>query len=847
MRLKRIEAVRFGRLLDCTLGEFGAGLTVVRGPNEAGKTTFTHLVRYVLYGFPTAGSKQQPPFLSVAGEREGRLVFADDDGEWVITRTHGPHGGPVAVHAVGTADERQGLEDDLTRGVSPAEYRVVFGFGLDELAEIDRERGSENDIVSRLYAAGAGITLSPTDVGAEIDKRAAEIFAPRASKPAINSLLSEMRTVRAEIRRLEDDADSVVGATEELHGLISKVESAKEARDISAAHSRKLQFDLERVQTLTKESDDLGRQLAETRAGMTAAERERDGHRPDTDVLSAEAEIAPLLAEVSAARERQDRIAQSRAECRTLEGEIGSLLGRLGITQAVADSADLSPESVTGIERWRDRLNRLAVDEDRAAQAAGRAQDAAAQASGETTLPRESAAARGSTPRWPIVAAGVIGLSGIALALASIANGQSLGIVAGTVALLAAVVLFFALRTAGSLSGTGARDSGEIARETARAGELAKLELERARKEHASARAEWSEWAEQRGFGSATADPAAAAILRDELKTLRAKQDRLEATQRGIETDTEAQKRLAGQMWEAAKTFMNGDAPTEDTLLEFASRLTERIESATATDALRTEAQTAIDAVRQRLEGLAEQQKRAASEIEVVLEEHGAADNGQLSSLTDSAEEEAAKKREEYESLSTRRTELETTLGAEGREREMIENRQIEVGLRQRLDTLSAEYVVLALASRLLDEARRRYERERQPDVIRTAAEVFARITDGRYERLALPLGDGAMTVLDAASQAKETAHLSRGTAEALYLALRIALIEQMGSIGESLPIIMDDIFVNFDAERRRGAVEAVAGLARSRQVIVFTCHEQTARLLVEVEPDIIQLSLDRC
>ena len=57
----------------------------------------------------------------------------------------------------------------------------------------------------------------------------------------------------------------------------------------------------------------------------------------------------------------------------------------------------------------------------------------------------------------------------------------------------------------------------------------------------------------------------------------------------------------------------------------------------------------------------------------------------------------------------------------------------------------------------------------------------------------------------------------------------------------------MDDIFVNFDAERRRGAVEAVADLARSRQVIVFTCHEQTARLLAEVEPGLTQLSLDRC
>ncbi len=75
MYLKRLEAVRYGGLEGAVLGDLGPGLNLCHGPNEAGKSTFTSLIRHVLYGFPR-GRVVERLYLPPAGDhRVGRLVF----------------------------------------------------------------------------------------------------------------------------------------------------------------------------------------------------------------------------------------------------------------------------------------------------------------------------------------------------------------------------------------------------------------------------------------------------------------------------------------------------------------------------------------------------------------------------------------------------------------------------------------------------------------------------------------------------------------------------------------------------------------------------------------------------
>ena len=74
--------------------------------------------------------------------------------------------------------------------------------------------------------------------------------------------------------------------------------------------------------------------------------------------------------------------------------------------------------------------------------------------------------------------------------------------------------------------------------------------------------------------------------------------------------------------------------------------------------------------------------------------------------------------------------------------------------------------------------------------------------------------------------------------------ALRIALLMTADNVGRAVPILADDILVNFDTSRRAGAARALAELARMRQVILFTCHEEVVEALREADPTLNEVEL---
>ena len=101
--------------------------------------------------------------------------------------------------------------------------------------------------------------------------------------------------------------------------------------------------------------------------------------------------------------------------------------------------------------------------------------------------------------------------------------------------------------------------------------------------------------------------------------------------------------------------------------------------------------------------------------------------------------------------------------------------------------------------------------------------------------RIIAPPGEASVRVETEGGDSRSTDELSRGTGEQLYLALRFGLIEEFAGHAEPLPVVMDDILVNFDAERAARAASAIRELAERHQVIYFTCHQWTAELL---DPD---------
>ncbi len=167
-------------------------------------------------------------------------------------------------------------------------------------------------------------------------------------------------------------------------------------------------------------------------------------------------------------------------------------------------------------------------------------------------------------------------------------------------------------------------------------------------------------------------------------------------------------------------------------------------------------------------------------------------------------------------------------------------DRQAGEDLQARLDAKAVEWATYSVARHVLSTARSAYEAEHRPAVFKTAEAYFREWTAGRYRRIVAPVGSQVQAVEHGDGTIVAIEDLSTGTAQQLYLAIRFGLLEHFAQNAEPLPIVMDDILVNFDNERAALAAKSIADLAARHQVLYFTCHPE-----VPLTPD-LELQLPR-
>ena len=155
-----------------------------------------------------------------------------------------------------------------------------------------------------------------------------------------------------------------------------------------------------------------------------------------------------------------------------------------------------------------------------------------------------------------------------------------------------------------------------------------------------------------------------------------------------------------------------------------------------------------------------------------------------------------------------------------------------------RIDEAAEQWAVLTLCRAMLDETRRIYETERQPEVIRQASSFFSVMTERRYTRVIAPLDGGEIQVERADGARLSPQLLSRGTTEQLYLSMRLALVREYANHVDPLPVVFDGIFVNFDPGRSRTSFKAIRDLSTTHQVLLFTCHPHLIGQVEEIVPE---------
>lgn len=898
MRLRRIEAVRYGRLRDASLGDLGDRLTVVEGPNEAGKSSFTALVRHVLYGFPTAREKERQ-YLSSAGKREGRLIFEEDGDRWVVERVEGPHGGPVEVRPLDGAP-RPALLQDVCSGVSSLAFKVVFGFGLDEMAHIESLRGSDDDIIARLYAASAGLVVSPHDVRTGLEREAEELFTARGKTKRANVLLAEIRETRSSLRALEDEAASFVSDRSRLRELDAALEGARSRRDERRGAYTEVARATERLVERIGRIDALEQELVGLRAEMKTAVDAGARAVVDDRVIAVMGELEALVEEASAHTQGRADLREADAGYMNARRRFDEAVKRTAYTSEQILSMDGGPEAQRTVEVARDEIQRLEIEVESRRRDVERAESAAAEASGLAEAACRAAgiestanagdvlsdcyaaleALEGGRPvlgrRAAIDAPALVLLaSGVVAIVAGISLGEYVAVAIGAVLTVAGA--FFVLRrrlAVGrvedapvaalealglSLAPTGMeltrmRRSLDACRtmvagldEARRAAGEAMREAELARSTLAARQTIWNHWLESNGLraGLAPADASQTlALVRDAQSLHASVDDAREVVDRLRARLDDYAVRLAGVL----SLFMDvASDPDEEAIVLLVGKARQVLTETRQKLVMRDEGQRLVAELESRVSVAEQKVAHAREEATAILEKWNIADGESLEALAERARIALEEAEREHDALADERSRLDERLSERTREIRGGELRLELSGLAERLQETAEQYAVLRTAARLVGATQERYERERQPDVVRRAQEVFRTITGERYIGLTVPIAGGAVEVFDAHSEAKTADELSRGTAEQMYLALRLGLIGQLDDVGRGLPVLMDDVLVNFDPERRRGAAEAIAELAQHRQVVLFTCHPETAELLVSVSPHATRITLDRC
>jgi uncharacterized protein YhaN len=204
-------------------------------------------------------------------------------------------------------------------------------------------------------------------------------------------------------------------------------------------------------------------------------------------------------------------------------------------------------------------------------------------------------------------------------------------------------------------------------------------------------------------------------------------------------------------------------------------------------------------------------------------------------------------------SLKAARDDIETRIDRLNSERGALQNefdtllgQSQAADLTQAAEVVGAEiedaveaYVDLTVQETLLRAAIDAYRDRNQGPILTRAKDLFVQLTDGAYTglRADAEAGETVLIVEDATRGSLGLDALSDGTVDGVYLALRLAVVQEHNATHEPLPFIADDLLLNLDNKRSEAALRTLAALATSSQVLLFTHHAHMVELARSAVP----------
>jgi len=430
VKIRRLYLDGFGPFADREFGGLSAGLNVLSGPNEAGKSALRAFIRAVLFGFITrrasAEERAAYEYPPMAGGVEGGLIELEGEDGAVFTveryrRKAAPATGEIQVVRNGVIGG-QGMLDELLHPVGARVYQNVYSIALGELSGLDSE------IQARIAAAGLGSTGDVLGVkgrlGTELNSLHRELGTAR----------TKSREARSEYEAAQIELQSYGALVEQRQDIGQTVESVKE--EIRRARERLTRLDMlgasrenwNRMQEVQRQMEGLPRleflpphpvkRLDEAEERCRRVEtlvREGDGQEEQRqrEMESLAADLAPelctqavshLIARQSEYRNAVQDVERVRAQAEENERRLQEGLGSLGRDwdRARLEAFDDSLETRSSLERLEETLARADGELDASVRAAEQAElDRVASTQAEEDAAR-SLAALGTPPEMTL-------------------------------------------------------------------------------------------------------------------------------------------------------------------------------------------------------------------------------------------------------------------------------------------------------------------------------------------------------------------------------------------------------------------------------------------------------------
>lgn len=152
--------------------------------------------------------------------------------------------------------------------------------------------------------------------------------------------------------------------------------------------------------------------------------------------------------------------------------------------------------------------------------------------------------------------------------------------------------------------------------------------------------------------------------------------------------------------------------------------------------------------------------------------------------------------------------------------------------MQEQLAQLQGEYDALAMALGSLRTANVALQNRFSPELGRRAAEIFADMTGSDWSSILLDREFHLSAETDRDPTRRNVQLLSTGTADQLYLAVRLAICEMILPPEQNPPLILDDALLTFDDMRLGKTLDYLTRLGEKRQILLFTCQGREATYL---------------